>query len=152
MRQGMQMNKPEERKDPRTFAIIGAAMEVHRQLGCRILESVYQEAPTREFALRGVPFRRKVELPILYKGERLNTTYRADFLRFESVIVERKALSRLSVTEWAQIINYLKASAHQVGLLLNFGAPSLEYRRFIYSDPQISQIAQISQNTQGAQI
>ena len=127
--------------DPRTYAIIGAAMEVHRQLGCGFLEAVYQEAFAIELAARGVPYSREVELPILYKGRRLKTAYRADFLCYESIIVELKALARLSGTEEAQILNYLKASEREIGLLLNFGAPSLEYKRFIWS-PQISQVTQ----------
>jgi len=65
-------------------------------------------------------------MPIFYKGRQLKTTYRADFLCYESIIVELKALSRLSGTEEAQILNYLKASGHEIGLLLNFGSPSLE--------------------------
>jgi GxxExxY protein len=129
-------------KDPRTFAIIGAAMEVHRQLGCGFLEPVYQEALALELGARDVPHRREVDLPIYYKGQKLSTSYRADFLCYDSVIVELKALAKMSGTEEAQILNYLKASGHEVGLLLNFGAPSLEYKRFIWS-PQISQITQI---------
>jgi GxxExxY protein len=134
-------------KDPRTFAIIGAAMEVHRQLGCGFLEPVYQEALALELAARSVPHRREVDLPVYYKGQKLNTYYRADFLCYDSVIVELKALARLSGTEEAQILNYLKASGQGVGLLLNFGGPSLEYKRFIWS-PQISQITQMK-NAEG---
>jgi GxxExxY protein len=127
--------------DPRTFAIIGAAMEVHRQLGCGFLEPVYQEALAIELAVRGVPHRREVELLVYYKGQRLNSCYRADFLCYDSVIVELKALAKLSGTEEAQILNYLKASGREIGLLLNFGAPSLDYKRFIWT-AQSSQSAE----------
>ena len=121
-----------ENRDPRTFAVIGAAMEVHRVLGCGFLEAVYQEALALEMQTRAIPHRREVELPVFYKGQRLMTQYKADFIAYDDVIVELKALAKLSGMEEAQIINYLKSSGRKVGLLINFGAPSLEYRRFVY--------------------
>ncbi len=120
-------------KDPRSHVIIGAAMEVHRLLGCGFLEAVYQEALAHEFAALGIPCLRECALPVFYKGIKLATQYRADFICYESIVVEIKALDRLGPTEESQILNYLKATSLQVGLLLNFGAKSLEFRRFINS-------------------
>jgi GxxExxY protein len=94
-----QITQKEHERDPRTYAIIGAAMEVHRQLGCGFPETVYQEALALELTIHRVPHPREVELPVLYKGHRLNTTYRADFICFDSVIVEIKAIAKLSGAE-----------------------------------------------------
>ncbi len=120
-------------RDPRTHAIIGAAMEVHKELGCGFLEPVYQEALGIELADRGIRHQAQVEIPITYKGRLLQSKYRADFLCYESVVTELKALSALSGIEEAQVINYLKASGHETGLLLNFGKESLEFQRFALS-------------------
>lgn len=117
-------------RDPRTYAIIGAAMEVHRQLGPGFLESVYHEALAIEFSLREISFLQNQELLIRYKGRLLKACYKPDFVCFENVIVELKALSSLGGVEEAQVINYLKASSFEIGMLINFGARSLQHRRF----------------------
>ena len=106
-------------------------MEVHQQLGCGFLEPVYQEALAIELVGRDIPFVKEIKLPLEYKGQVLETKYCADFICFNSVVVELKSLSRMSGTEEAQIINYLKATRHEVALLINFGTRSLEQRRFV---------------------
>lgn len=108
-------------------------MEVHRELGCGFLEAVYQEALAMEFSLQGIPFLREVQLPVSYKSKPLATSYRADFVCYDAVIVELKAVASLTGVEEAQVLNYLKATSCEVGLLLNFGAESLQYRRFVFS-------------------
>jgi GxxExxY protein len=118
-------------QDPQTFSIIGAAMDVHKTLGCGFLEAVYHKALMVEFGLRKIPFQHEVELPVRYKGIILDIGYRPDFLCFDEVIVEIKALSALGGMEHAQILNYLKASSYRRGLLLNFGERSLVYKRFV---------------------
>jgi GxxExxY protein len=118
--------------DPRTYKIIGAAIEVHCQLGCGFLESVYQEALALELKIRNIPFRKELTFSVTYKGHRLNSQYRPDFICFEDVIVELKALSKLSSVEDSQLINYLKVTGYHTGLLLNFGGRSLEKRRFVF--------------------
>ena len=120
-----------EERDPRTYAIIGAAMEVHQRLGCGFLEPVYHESLAIELAEREMPHQREAAIPLTYKGRALDTSYRADLICYDGVVVEIKALDRLRGREEAQIINYLKGTGHKVGLLLNFGAESLEYKRFV---------------------
>jgi GxxExxY protein len=123
----------EGEQDPRTYAIIGAGMEVHRHLGHGFLEAVYQEAMAIELGSAGIPFRKEVDLPVFYKGRKLKTFYSADFICFDQVILELKALSELTSVHEAQVLNYLKATGFSVGLLLNFGTQRLEYRRLIFS-------------------
>jgi GxxExxY protein len=121
-----------EIRDPQTYVIIGAAMEIHKQLGHGFLEAVYQEAAVIEFPLHKVPFEREVCLPISYKGLILPTHYRADFVCFSEIIVEFKAISALTNVDEAQILNYLKATGLRRGLVINFGAPSLQYKRLVW--------------------
>jgi GxxExxY protein len=133
-----------DNKDPRTHAVIGAAMEVHGTLGPGFLEAVYQEALAVELETRGIPFRREMELPVVYKGHSLKTTYRADFICFENIIVELKAMVKVGAVEEAQILNYLKATGHEVGLLINFGEPRLSFRRFANSKSASSATSAVS--------
>jgi GxxExxY protein len=114
-------------------------MEVHRVLGSGFLEAVYQEAFARELSRRNIPFRMEVELPVFYKGENLSMMYRADFVCYESVIVELKAIKQLTIVEEAQILNYLKATGFVVGILFNCGATSLQHRRFVCSPKKSAQ-------------
>lgn len=118
-------------EDPETYAIIGAAMEVHAELGAGFLENVYHEALSRELASRGVPHQHQVELPVMYKGSKLSCSYRADLICHGSIVVELKALSRLSGIEEAQLLNYLKATGYRRGLLLNFGSMRLQVKRMV---------------------
>jgi len=106
---------------------------VYNTLGCGFLEAVYQEALAVELTARGIPFRREVGLPVSYKGQVLDTAYRADFICFDSLIVEIKALDRIGGIEHAQVLNYLKATGLEVGLVINFGEQSLKWDRFAFS-------------------
>lgn len=120
-------------RDPHTFAIIGAAMAVHTELGCGFLEAVYRNALMVELEARRIPFRTEVAFPLRYKARSLPLNYRADLVCFESVVAEVKALKAIGPIEQAQAINYLKASGLARGLILNFGARSLEFRRVVLS-------------------
>lgn len=122
----------EKNRDPETFAIIGAAMAVHNELGHGFLEAVYQEALEREFTVQSIPYEREKPLPIIYRGKTLATSYRCDFICFGSVLVELKAIQGISGVEKAQVINYLKASGIPKGLLINFGNTRLQYERLVF--------------------
>ena len=122
---------PVEMRDPETYAVIGAAMEVHREMGCGFLECPYKDALELEFKARGILNLREVELPIFYKGTKLPSFYKADFVCFERLIVEAKAIKTITDVDRAQTINYLKATHLERALLLNFGALSLQYERLV---------------------
>ena len=121
------------RRDPETYEVIGAAMAVHRELGDGFLEDVYHEALMMEMSSRDSPFLHEVDLPIFYKGQPLQKIYRVVFICYDTIVVEIKALSGISGREKAQVINYLRASNYDRGLLLNFGAESLQYTRLFNS-------------------
>jgi GxxExxY protein len=113
-----------------TYEIIGAAMEVHSVLGSGFLEAVYQSALAHEFGLRNIPFKEQVRMEVCYKGVVVGE-YKADFLVNEEVIIEIKASKKLVEIDEAQLINYLKGTGIRLGLLINFGTSSLEYKRRI---------------------
>ena len=126
-------------RDPRTYEILGAAMAVHRTLGCGFLETIYQQALRIEFGLRHIPFQSEVPCHIEYKGHRLDGSCRLDFVCFGEIVVEIKARSATGPADVAQILNYLAASGHQLALLINFGPARLEYRRYILTKPEASE-------------
>lgn len=115
-------------------------MEVHRELGPGFLESVYHEALEIELKRRNIPYCSEPQLDIEYKNIMLAKKYNPDFLISDTVIVEIKALSKLTSTEESQIINALKASKRKIGLLINFGTASLEFRRFISENGKVARI------------
>ena len=113
------------------YQIIGAAMEVHKVLGPGFLEAVYQEALEIEFASRGLPYQSQPKLPLEFKGHQLKTFYVPDFLWFDEIIVEIKAMKKCGEREEAQIINANKAAKKKLGVLINFGEPSLYWKRYV---------------------
>lgn len=119
------------KQDELTYGIIGAAMKVHTTLGCGFLESVYQDALEIEFKKLNIPYIREKKLNIFYEGEKLQSYYVADFVCYDSIIVELKALKNLSGTEESQILNYMKASKIKKSLLLNFGESKLYFKRYV---------------------
>ena len=127
------MTLESKEQDPQTYAIIGSAMAVHTELGCGFLEAVYQDALEKELFARQIPFVREQTIPVFYKGQPLSTPYRADFVCYGSIIVELKALKKLTEIEDAQVLHYLKATRLERALLFNFGSSQLEIKRFINS-------------------
>ncbi|NIM10844.1 MAG: GxxExxY protein [Candidatus Aminicenantes bacterium] len=125
------MEKKKYKFQKETYEIIGACFEVHKILGCGFLEAVYQEALEIEFKRREIPYEWEKELPIEYKGEVLKKRYNADFVCYNEIIVELKALSELREEHMAQVLNYLKATKFELGFVFNFGEKSLKYKRVI---------------------
>ena len=117
-----------------TGKIIGCAMQVHRVLGTGFQEVIYQRALAIELEQNGIAAQRELEMPIFYRDREIGSR-RVDFLVNETVLVELKALHTLNETHHAQIINYLEAYRLPIGLLINFGAPSLEFKRFVKTRP-----------------
>jgi len=115
----------EDTRDPRTSPILGAAIEVHRHLGPGLLESAYEECLCHELCLRELRFQRQVDLPVDYKGLKLNCGYKIDLLVQGEVILELKAVEKLLPIHQAQLLTYLKLARKRVGLLINFNVPLL---------------------------
>jgi GxxExxY protein len=124
-RESQRHREDEEGKDPRTGHIIGAAIEVHRHLGPGLLESAYEECLCHELHLRGLEFKRQVELPVLYKGLKLDCGYKIDLVIQDSVILELKVVEKLHPIHQAQLLTYMRMTGKQVGLLINFNVPLL---------------------------
>ena len=116
------------------YQIVGAAIEVHKELGPGFFESVYEECLIIESKKKNIPHKTQVKLPVQYKGQKINKEFIADYIGYEKIIVELKCISNITKAAEAQIINYLKATGLKVGLLINFGSKGrLEWGRYIYS-------------------
>ncbi|MBD3276275.1 MAG: GxxExxY protein [Candidatus Marinimicrobia bacterium] len=114
------------------YTIVGAAMEVHRELKSGFLESVYEEALRLEFDEQNIPYKNQVQLKIHYKGNVLEKKFRADFLCYDQIVLDIKHQKSLTDIDTAQILNYLRITEKRVGLLINFGnIQKLEWKRFV---------------------
>lgn len=117
-----------------SFSIIGACFEVYKDKGCGFLESVYQECLEIEFIHQNIPFTPQKVLDLYYRGRKLQSVYKPDFICFDKIIVEIKAVQAINEEHKAQVINYLKATRYELGLLVNFGHyPKLEYERIAWT-------------------
>jgi GxxExxY protein len=115
-----------------SYRVMGACFEVYRELGCGFLEPVYQECLELEFQLQGLPFKPQAELMLSYKGRPLKQRYFPDFLLFDKIVLEIKAVKELAKEHHAQVHNYLKATGDRLGLLVNFGSyPKVESHRIV---------------------
>jgi len=114
-----------------SFKIIGACMKVHRTLGAGFLEAVYEEALEKEFRDQKIPFERQVKLDVYYADVKLKKQYRADFVCYDSIIIEIKAVVQIPTVFYSQSQNYLKCTRKELGMIINFGTSSLTYKRII---------------------
>jgi len=114
-----------------SYAIVGACMKVHRALGPGFLEAVYEEVVEKEFIVQNIPYKRQVQLNLYYEGVQLKKRFRADFVCYDSIIVELKAVAQIPSVFYAQLQNYLKCTNMELGMLINFGTPSLTYKRIL---------------------
>ncbi len=111
---------------------MGACFEVYKEMGCGFLEAVYQECLELELAAQGIPFRPQAELALRYKGQLLKQKYVPDFILFDKIVLEIKAVSQLADEHRAQVHNYLKATGYRLGLLVSFGHyPKVEWERIV---------------------
>ena len=115
-----------------SYALMGACFHVYKAMGCGFLENVYQECLEIEFEDQGIPFKSYKELKLTYRNKQLKQTYKPDFVCYDKIIVEIKAVSNLLDEHKAQVLNYLNVSGLNLGILVNFGHyPKLEYERFV---------------------
>lgn len=114
-----------------SFKIIGACMKVHSSLGSGFLEAVYEEAIEKEFDIQKIPYKKQVKLELYYNDQKLKKHYRADFVCYDNIILEIKAVSQIPSAFNAQLKNYLKCTNMELGMLINFGTSSLTYKRII---------------------
>lgn len=116
-----------------SYQIIGACMKVHRTLGTGFLEAVYEEALEKEFQNQKIPFKKQVNLDLYYGSQKLKKYYRADFVCYDTIILEIKAVNLIPTVFYAQLKNYLKCTNSELGMLINFGSSSLTYKRILNS-------------------
>jgi GxxExxY protein len=114
-----------------SYNIIRACISVHKELGCGFLEAVYQEALAIEFRNNNIPFKKETSLDIYFRNIKLNKKYIADFICYDKIILELKAISKIATEHEAQLLNYLKATGLKLGILINFGQTSLTFKRLV---------------------
>lgn len=135
--------------DHRTYGIIGAAMLIHREPGPGYLEVTYQDALALEFEARRIPFQREFPIAVWFRGRQLGGNFRADFLCYGEIVLELKAIPSIGRKEASQLAHYLTATGYTVGLLVNFGANSLQFQRILprtsgFVGPRVDESAEFS--------